>query len=330
VFYLCLWFLLSLIESGSKWLDGVEPYLNVRGIYLLYSFYGVYFLAAIHFLDGWARTAFEKFRPALGVGEAEGSRLFYELTTLPARTVGWLTVVTLVGVIVLVRPLIRPLWQAMGFIQSSTAASLIDLGIYAFNALVVVIFIYHTLRQLRWISRIHETATHIDLFQLRPLYSLSGLTARTAGILLIVGYIIQQQAGSHGRFTGDRYVLEVSELFMVSSIVVYSLLALAIFFLPLIGLHQRLLKEKERLQAEANSRLQAHIQELHRRIDARQLKDADAVNFHLTSLALERDILAKLPTWPWQPGTFNLLLTAVLFPIVLWILQQILERWAGL
>jgi hypothetical protein len=109
----------------------------------------------------------------------------------------------------------------------------------------------------------------------------------------------------------------------------FSLLAAAVFFLPLLGLHQVLMREKERWQAEANARLQAHIQELHRRIDASQLEDADAINKHMASLALERDILAKLPTWPWQPGTLNLILSAVLLPIVLWFLQQILERWAG-
>jgi hypothetical protein len=111
--------------------------------------------------------------------------------------------------------------------------------------------------------------------------------------------------------------------------VLFSLLAVAVFLLPLLGLHQLLLREKERLQAEASSRLQAHIQELHQRIDARQLEDADAINKHMASLALERDILAKLPTWPWQPGTLNLILSAVFLPIVLWFLQQVLERWAG-
>jgi hypothetical protein len=66
------------------------------------------------------------------------------------------------------------------------------------------------------------------------------------------------------------------------------------------------------------------------RIDNRQLQDADAINHHMSSLSLERDILSKLPTWPWQPGTLNLILSAVLLPIILWIAQQFLERWTGL
>lgn len=329
VFYLCLWLLLAILESGSKWLDGVEPYFKARWIYILYSFYGVYFLAAIHYLDSEAKTAFNVFRPTLNVGETEQSSLYYQLTTMPARTVLLLSVVMLVSLTGLFKPVITPLWEAMGFFHNSTASTLIDLGLFFFNGLVTTTFVYHTLRQLRWISRIHQTATRINLFQLRPLYSLSGLTARTAGILLVVGFVIAQQAGTHGQLTTDPYALQMSWLFMLISIVLYSLLGTAVFFFPLLGLHNLLVREKERLQAEADSRLQAQILELHEGIDNHQTKGADAINFHLVSLSLERDILGKLPTWPWQPGTLNFILTAMLLPIVLWITQQILGRWAG-
>lgn len=330
VFYLCLWlFLLIIAESGNRWLDGIHPSEKLPWIYVPFSLYGAYFLAAIHYLDTWAKTAWNAFRSTLNLNEAEQALLFYQLTTMPARTIRLLTAATLASMVILTRPLITPLLKAMGLFHQSHAATLIDLGLFYFNALIIVIFIYHTLRQLNWVSRIHKTATSINLFHLRPLYSLSGLTARTAGILLLVGYIVEQQSGAHGELTSDLYALRISGLFTLISIVFFSVLAVAVFFWPLLGLHQLLLREKEGLQAAANSRLQAHIQELHRRIDACQLEDADAINKHMASLALERDILAKLPTWPWQPGTLNVILTAVFLPIVLWFLQQLLERWVG-
>jgi hypothetical protein len=121
----------------------------------------------------------------------------------------------------------------------------------------------------------------------------------------------------------------MSTLFTLTSILVYSLLAVAVFFFPLLGLHNLLVREKEHLQEQANSRLLAHIQELHQRIDAHNLKEAEAIYHQLISLTSERDVLAKLPTWPWQPGTLNFILTAVLLPIILWIAQQLLGRWAG-
>jgi hypothetical protein len=329
VFYLCLWLVLILFESGSKWLDRAELFGKLRWMYVFYAFYGVYFLAAIHYLDSWTKTALVTFQKTLDVGEAEQSLLLYRLTTMPAKPVLLLGAASLAGMIILTRPLILPLWEAMGFFHASIAAMLVDFGLFSFNGMIITVFVYHSLRQLRWISQIHSTATRINLFQLRPLYALSGLTYRTACILLIVGFIIEQQYETHEVFTSDPYALRMSWLFVLISIVIYSLLAVAVFFIPLLGLHQRLVNEKERLQAEADSRLQTRIQELHQRIDIGQLQDADAIYSHLSSLGLERDILAKLPTWPWQPGTLNLILTAVLLPILLWIIQQVLERWAG-
>jgi hypothetical protein len=330
LFYLCLWLLfLILAKSGSTWLDEINPRERHSWIYVPFSLYGAYFLASIHYLDTWAKTAWNGFRSTLNLDEAEQALLFYQLTTMPARTIWLLTATTLVSVVILTRPLIMPLLEAMGLFNQPRLPTIVDLGLFYFNALIVVIFNYHTLRQLRWVSRIHKAATRINLFHLRPLYSLSGLTARTAGILLFVGYTIQQQAGNHGQLTSDFYVLRISMFFTLITTVLFSLLAVAVFLLPLLGLHQLLVREKERLQAEANSRLQAHIHELHRRIDACQLEDADAINKHMGSLVSERDILAKLPTWPWQPGTLNLILSAVFLPIILWVLQQLLERWVG-
>ena len=333
VFYLCLWLLFSMIDIGSKWLDGVQPFGQVRFFYIVYPFFGIYFLAAMHYLDTWAENAYNSFHPTLTVGKEEQSLLLYQLTNMPARAVWIVNAATLVCLIVLIRPVIMPLWESVSMFTYSDApaSALVDLGlINSFNWLIIGVFIYHTVRQLRWIGRIHSTATRIDLFHLRPLYSLSGLTARTAGILLLAGYAVDQSTRlTLSANSPDPSVSNLHSLFSLMSLVFFSVLAVAVFFFPLLGLHQLLLREKERLQSEADTRLQAHIEELHRRLDTHTLQDADAINRHMNSLSIERDILAKLPTWPWQPGTLNLLLTAVLLPIILWVVQQVLRRWAG-
>jgi hypothetical protein len=65
-----------------------------------------------------------------------------------------------------------PLWKAMGFFHDSIASTLIDLGFFYFNALIVVVFVYHTLRQLQWGSMVHKTATHIFIGS-SPLWQLT-------------------------------------------------------------------------------------------------------------------------------------------------------------
>lgn len=44
----------------------------------------------------------------------------------------------------------------------------------------------------------------------------------------------------------------------------------------------------------------------------------------LDSLLLERDTLAKIPTWPWKPGTVAGFSSALLVPVIIWFCQQIL------
>jgi hypothetical protein len=36
-----------------------------------------------------------------------------------------------------------------------------------------------------------------------------------------------------------------------------------------------------------------------------------------------------MPTWPWQPATFRGLLTALLLPLLLLLIQRLLELWIG-
>ena len=40
----------------------------------------------------------------------------------------------------------------------------------------------------------------------------------------------------------------------------------------------------------------------------------------------QRDVLAKLPTWPWSVGTLRGFVTAILLPLVLFLIQMLLSR----
>ena len=54
--------------------------------------------------------------------------------------------------------------------------------------------------------------------------------------------------------------------------------------------------------------------------------NADARNKVISSLMTERDMVSHLPTWPWQPSTVGTLATAMVLPLVLWLMTRILER----
>lgn len=52
----------------------------------------------------------------------------------------------------------------------------------------------------------------------------------------------------------------------------------------------------------------------------------DNWNKALANLVIERDTLEKISTWPWGRGTLTGFLTALILPILLWIITRILER----
>jgi hypothetical protein len=53
---------------------------------------------------------------------------------------------------------------------------------------------------------------------------------------------------------------------------------------------------------------------------------ADGLNKTLASLQLQREILAKLPTWPWSTGTVRGLATAILLPMTLFLVELFISR----
>ena len=77
---------------------------------------------------------------------------------------------------------------------------------------------------------------------------------------------------------------------------------------------------------EANQRFEAAIVELHRRVDEGQLEGMLDLNQAISALEVEQKTLERIPTWPWQPDTARWLITALLLPMVLWVIQFVLQR----
>jgi hypothetical protein len=307
-FYAVLLVVLVLAINAVRWVSGA-PF----GTFDLFdsgdASFPVYMLAMIHYLNRVAGAKLEAFRPALDVDQLEYERLRYELTTLPARGAA---LAALVGV---------------GFIVFLYGGTLVSEGsgtapptyVVATLVLQAVTFaflgtlIYHTIHQLRLVSRIHALAPRIDLFQPAPLYAFSHLTARTGlglAILTAYSYVIDPSINPIG----------------VGLTVLMVGVAAAAFVLPLEGMHGRIVDEKERLQLEADRRLKATLAQLHQSVDERDLSASDPLNKTLESLQLERDAIARMPTWPWQPGTLRAFVSVLLVPIVLWLIFRVLDR----
>lgn len=323
--YLSAWLITWALVSGPVLLRGTSiPPFALR-VHASFSANVVLFLGAMHYLDGVAQRAIQAFCPAMEADEQSSAYLRYAITTLPARPV--LLVSLFAGALPLVLSPVSIPAMAQFYLATSPLAIAINVGLVStLGSATFGVFLFHTIRQLRVVSQIHRQHTQVSLFRLQALYGLSSLTARTAFALVIVGAIAYATRGPAPATLSSSTVWPDPVTVGVGYLILSVSMAAAVFASPLIGLHRMLMEEKSLLQAENDRRLERALGQLHRLVDEEDLEQIDALNKAISSLVTERDVIRKTPTWPWSPGALGVLTSAVVLPIVVWLLQNLLDR----
>ena len=272
-------------------------------------------LGIVAHLDRVANASFDAFRPALTASDDEAHRLRYQLTVLPARPT---LLIALVAI-----PLALSFFVGGAFRPDFAGASLPEAALRAAAeisaAVVVLVLVYRTVRQLRQVRRVLTHETRIDLFHPRPLYAFSSLTAQT-GIVLVVVVVVAALFGPVG-WEEESFVS-----LYVSWFVALMVLAVAAFVGPLLGLHRRLATERTKLQDESEERLKSVLTEINQEVDTGDLTRASSLGVTLTSLLQQREIVAKLPTWPWSTTTFRAFVSAMMLPAAAFLAQRLLSQ----
>jgi hypothetical protein len=307
--YLLIAALESLLVHGAAWLDGTTPVWTVQPIFLMFPLRTWISLALITFLNQQAIEALHQFRPLLDSDDEE-RHLAQQMTTMPMRPV---VVVNLLGCLYFLflainspleaykdRPLLTPAYLTSGFLAFGLGS----------------VIYYHTYRQLRFVHRIYAGVHSFNLFQLEPVYAFSRLTALTGGAYLLLITL-----------TLLLFPFPVTDRRAILSFLLQMTLTLVALILPLWNTHQRLAREKRRLQSAVDRRIETTLGEMHRHIDKFEAQSLEGHKTALESLLLERKVLEGLPTWPWQSSTLHSFLTAVFVPLFLFVVQLVLERW---
>ncbi|MEX2546942.1 MAG: hypothetical protein WD830_04040 [Chloroflexota bacterium] len=102
-----------------------------------------------------------------------------------------------------------------------------------------------------------------------------------------------------------------------------------IFIVPLWGIHRRIADEKGRRLGENARNREALMAELRVGIGSGDLGRATQIKDAVLAIDVEAKALAVARTWPWEPETLRLLLTAVILPTVLFIVQYVLRVVLG-
>jgi hypothetical protein len=302
--------------TGLLWLNDKLPVGSVDLPRTFMVILAPYFLWLRSYLDRVAVAAMDAFRPALAVSDAEFLALRYQLNTLPARTTRIVTAVAIafsLGNIALMRgSLLEPYGTSRG-------AALVQIGpVMALTLAVTAVSVFQATHQLRMVELIYGLVGKISLFRSKPLYAFSALTARTGvGFLLAMYYVAAVRPDLAFGATALRALL----IAMVP-------ISIATFVVPLQGIHLRIAAEKSRALAEATSRFEVLLVRLHERVDKEILADADKLNNQITSVIAEREALSRLSTWPWDTATVTGFVSALLVPVLLWVITHALDRMA--
>jgi hypothetical protein len=271
-------------------------------------------LALISSLDRSAARALQALRPLLTYDDRQLADAHRRLTVAPARPTAIIGVVSLAltGLSLAADP------AGSGIVGFSALGVFFRWAWESFITAIFLVLVYHTFRQLGHIDRIHDSVGRIDGFDQTPLYAMSGVTSGTAAglILLLVPSLFLLPSDA-----GVTYYLITAVWYGFALLV-----GVSAFFLPLRGMHARLSSEKERLQGEVGRRISTTLEGMHAAVDAGDTDQLEIRNKALASLVAERDLVNRVPTWPWSTASLTRFVSAVLLPLGLWFATRLLER----
>jgi hypothetical protein len=313
--YLIFFILQSAIFHGLAWIDGWLPVYTFNLVLFLFPLWLWGPMAIITYLNLTSEAALSSFSPLLHIEEEGLKRLKCEFTTMPTRGVILSSVIWAIVYVILINWTFDVFYGLYGFGKFFAMIIFLE-GLISYSTGSAIY--YHSFRQLWLVNRTVKMVKKFNLFQLDPIYALSRLTSRT-GIswIFMLGLTLLM------------YPLELAKGAALVILVIQVTLALAAFILPLRLVNHNLVTEKRELLKELNQRVESTLERLHRCIDEGQLSDADQLNKTIMSLNAERDILKSIPTWPWSSGTLTGFLSALVLPIILFLIQIVIQSWLG-
>jgi len=313
--YLGLFILENIIAHTLSWIDGWLPVFKLNPILILFPLWQWGPFALITYLNSISREAISSFAPLLDIKKEELEQLKNEFTHMPGRSV------FISGAI---WSLVYFMFTYAGFrsfyLPNHIGTWLIGIfiveGLASFSTGSIIY--YHSIRQLRLINRIVRTVKGFNLFHLDPVYAFSLVTSRTG-----ISWVILSS------LTLLMFPVQIALVPIITMLVFQIGLAISAFMLPLQIVHHHLVLEKRRLLKEHHKRLESVLAQLHHSIDKKDLTEVMQLNNAISGLNAERDILTKIPTYPWRSGMLTNFLSISVLPIILFLIQFALGHWLG-
>lgn len=316
VFFLVLGLVLIGVQILFLWLEDGLGEVELLPVIIFNGLFTPFLLALIYILDGQAVTALNAMRSVLDATGSEFDQHEYELSNMPFPRPLVVGLATMALVIIMERVWVVPLRYAA--LEQLTMFPVVFQIVDKSSAFLFGVFIYHTIRQLRLVNRIYSNHIRIDLFHLGPLRAFSRLTASTA---------VGLTAGVYGwmlinpELWGDPVIFGFA--------VIITVLAVSVFVWPLYGVHRRTQAEKESALREIDRLFGTVFSTFQQQFREEDFDAIATLNATISSLEIQHRRIRAIPTWPWRPETVRSALAAIVLPLVLMILQFVVQRALG-
>jgi hypothetical protein len=312
--YFGIWLLGSLVSHILIWTYGTAEFPRLFMPSVVVGVWVAVPLAFMHFADGLASGALESFRPALDCSDQALESLRGRLTTLP----GGGLIVSSLGCVLLAVLGNLAFPQTIDFLLESERGRipLVLLGSIAFGFVGAMIF--YSVRQLLLIKRLYTQAERLTIFHPDQTYAFSTISAATAlawAALIYVTIVTFPQLLGNPIYTSTTAILALTIFASVASL--------------LIGVNRRLVKEKNALRRAINMDLQAAFDRLHKLFASGKLDGVESLRHVISGMKDELELVNSLSTWPWQPGTIAGVLSALLLPAIVVLIQEVTLRLLG-
>lgn len=279
--------------------------------YVVLVAYVAYWFPAAALLVHLGRGAIRAFWPATGWPEIQQAVWLYRFEKMPIRVE---LAALAVGFAVAFGAIVYAPAAIVGPEEGRIASFIALTPTFALGYMLNAVGTVFVVRALSLIVEIHEKATNINPFDRVPIYAFSRVTTYVGLLIVAATY----------------YTLTVNTPFISGNLPallmlpVTAVIGLAAFVLPLWGIHQRLARTKEALLEDADRRMTAVGAEVYDRVDAREFEGLKDVNESLTALTTLRERIRHLPTWPWPPQLLRGFISALLLPIIIYLITRLI------
>lgn len=160
----------------------------------------------------------------------------------------------------------------------------------------------------------------MDLFDPSRIYSLTEYGAFSAFLLVSIFYLLTYLSFP---------TILLSLLGFTCQLIIVTVSGL-LFFVPLVGINQRMKQAKHELVIQANKDIKKLYLKIHSTAELEDYEVLGDLKNSLSTLQSSKAMIEKIPTWPWQPNTIRNLFAPFLIPIIVLLIQILIEYVSGI